>query len=454
MALRLRRGTNAERLTITPEIGELIYTTDTKKVFVGDGTTEGGVAIDTGLLDLDGNSLNDLGDVSTATPTDSQVLAWNDANSIWEPADAATPDLSASVIGDLGDVAIGVIDINQTLVWDGTNFVPGSAGGSLVDESTPTLGSDLDANSNNIINVNQINASTFNGTHLGSHAGDFSGDLIGTFQGSVYGNDSTLVFNADDNTITAADIQAVTFIATDSFNGLLVGQVQGQLTGDVFADDGLTRILNSGTDGTDATFTGTVTGSLVGDVEGDIRGSVFAFDSTMIIDGLDGKIVGDVVGKVSTEQDILFRLNQGTAPNAAINFEMFRGSKTAPIQPNNFDRTFINWKSYDVATDQYVDTSLIAGYHQTGNAGYLALSTADTSGVFFNTAAELDGITQKFVVTAPGGSTFSGSIKPGVYADAAARDTAIPTPTAGEMVFITALAQFQGYDGSAWVALN
>ena len=454
MALRLRRGTNAERLTITPEIGELIYTTDTKKVFVGDGTTAGGIAIDTGLLDLASNALADLGDVAATAPTDSQVLAWNDTNSNWEPQDAATPDLSAASIADLSDVAIGVINVNQTLVWDGTNFIPGDSGGNLVNESTPTLGGDLDANSNNIINVNQINASTFNGTHLGSHAGDFSGDLVGTFQGSVYGNDSTLVFNADDNTINAADVQAVTFVAADSFNGLLVGQVEGQLTGDVFADDGVNRILNSGTNGTDATFTGTVTGSLVGDVEGDIRGSVFAFDSTMIIDGTDGKVLGDVVGKVSTEQDITFRLNQGTAPNTAIDFEMFRGSATAPTAPNNFDRTFINWKSYDVATDQYVDTSLIAGYHQTGNAGYLALSAADTSGAFFNTAAELDGITQKFTVTAPGGSTFSGSIKPGVYADAAARDAAIPTPTAGEMVFITALSQFQGYDGSAWVALN
>ena len=127
MALRLRRGTNAERLTITPEIGELIYTTDTKKVFVGDGSTAGGVPIDTGLLDLAGNSLNDLGDVATTAPTDTQVLAWNDANSNWEPADAATPDLSASGISDLSDVGIGVINNEQVLIWNdsASQFQPG-----------------------------------------------------------------------------------------------------------------------------------------------------------------------------------------------------------------------------------------------------------------------------------------------------------------------------------------
>jgi len=49
MAFKIRRGTNAERLTITPAQGELIYTTDTKKLYVGDGTTVGGTAIDTEL---------------------------------------------------------------------------------------------------------------------------------------------------------------------------------------------------------------------------------------------------------------------------------------------------------------------------------------------------------------------------------------------------------------------
>jgi len=42
MSLKIRRGTNAERLTITPVEGELIYTTDTKNLYIGDGITAGG----------------------------------------------------------------------------------------------------------------------------------------------------------------------------------------------------------------------------------------------------------------------------------------------------------------------------------------------------------------------------------------------------------------------------
>ena len=45
MALRIRRGTNSERLTIVPLEGELIYTTDTKDLYIGDGNTLGGVAL-------------------------------------------------------------------------------------------------------------------------------------------------------------------------------------------------------------------------------------------------------------------------------------------------------------------------------------------------------------------------------------------------------------------------
>jgi len=45
MALLLRRGLEADRLSITPEEGELIYVTDTKLIYVGDGVTPGGILV-------------------------------------------------------------------------------------------------------------------------------------------------------------------------------------------------------------------------------------------------------------------------------------------------------------------------------------------------------------------------------------------------------------------------
>ena len=42
MALQIRRGLEADRVTFAPSQGELLYTTDDKKLYIGDGVTAGG----------------------------------------------------------------------------------------------------------------------------------------------------------------------------------------------------------------------------------------------------------------------------------------------------------------------------------------------------------------------------------------------------------------------------
>lgn len=43
--IQIKRGLEADRSSVTPAAGELLYTTDTKQVFVGDGSTAGGNAL-------------------------------------------------------------------------------------------------------------------------------------------------------------------------------------------------------------------------------------------------------------------------------------------------------------------------------------------------------------------------------------------------------------------------
>lgn len=43
--IKVKRGLEANRTSITPAAGEFLYTTDQKKVYIGDGTTAGGVAV-------------------------------------------------------------------------------------------------------------------------------------------------------------------------------------------------------------------------------------------------------------------------------------------------------------------------------------------------------------------------------------------------------------------------
>ena len=109
MSLRIRRGTNAERSGVTFFEGELVYTTDTKKLFVGDGATVGGIAVDSTA-----GSINNLTDVNIAGIQTGQILQWDGAQFI------AGDDVGdkESVTG--ADSTILVDATNSSINLDGT----------------------------------------------------------------------------------------------------------------------------------------------------------------------------------------------------------------------------------------------------------------------------------------------------------------------------------------------
>lgn len=135
MAFQLRRGTNAQRLGITPLQGELIYTTDTKNLFVGDGTTVGGTTIGGG-----GAGTTYSVSAETATGGANLRLTGSDAsidnvklaegaNVTITRTDASTITISstgaggASNLNDLGDVVIvGTPAVGEVLRFDSTNW--------------------------------------------------------------------------------------------------------------------------------------------------------------------------------------------------------------------------------------------------------------------------------------------------------------------------------------------
>lgn len=62
MALKIRRGLEEDREDITPAEGELIYTTDEKKLYVGDGSTAGGILV-TASTEFMNNPMTTAGDL-------------------------------------------------------------------------------------------------------------------------------------------------------------------------------------------------------------------------------------------------------------------------------------------------------------------------------------------------------------------------------------------------------
>jgi len=76
LKLIIRQGTNSERNAITLKSGELGYTTDTKKLYVGDGSTLGGVLVGGGS----GGFAGSVVDITTLAPASIGDLAYDSDN--------------------------------------------------------------------------------------------------------------------------------------------------------------------------------------------------------------------------------------------------------------------------------------------------------------------------------------------------------------------------------------
>jgi hypothetical protein len=164
MALRLRQGLSSDRTSITPASGELIYTTDTKLIYVGDGTTPGGNSISAAIP----VTINSLTDVVISGATSGQVLKFDGANWINDVDSGGSPvtyslsaetaafganlritgsDASTDNVTFLGSggVTISRTDAN-TITVDATGVGTGTMSSFSIegDDSTPSLIEDGD----------------------------------------------------------------------------------------------------------------------------------------------------------------------------------------------------------------------------------------------------------------------------------------------------------------------
>ena len=353
MPLQIRRGTEAERqaLASTPQVGELIFITDTKQLYVGDGT----------------NLLRDI------TP----ITGYTDENAV----DALASVLTASA-------------------HSGISFVYNDVANTLVATvSQPSLLQNLSLNGFDITGTGNI---TITGNLT------VAGKLDADFQGTISGDDSTILVDAVNNKIN------------------LDGHVKGNIIPDVteaydigssslkFRDlylSGTSLYLGSA----QVTATGSAinlpVGSTVGGVTimsgdqsviSDIQGSVFADNSTVLVDAVSASIVGNVNNETTTAQDlnagVVVLSGQGTTGqkagikiltdgnadddydlitiNCALNettgpamvFERGRGTPTAPTAITSGDE-IMSWTFFGYDTDDASQLSAAVTVTSEGTIG-------------------------------------------------------------------------------------
>lgn len=416
MPLQIRRGTDAERLAMIQALapGELVYVTDSQRLYIGNGTTMGGVAIT-------GYTNEDAQDAAGAALT-----AGNSSNS-------------------------GI-----TFTYDDTgNKITAAVGFTAI----PT---NIGLNGHNITGTGNIS---------------IEGYVHADFKGSVYGEDSTQLVNAQDvsirldntivgNAVPKAGVVADLGSSANRFRTLYVTSSGGlDIGGAIVTSNGSSVNLPAGS---------TINGHPISPLDGaftrlDIKGSVFGDDSSMLVDGVAGTIKGPVnTSTVNASSYVIspvidagsntsngtlniwnssdvFATMFSTTGGAYLDFHISRGTLTAPTA------TQVN---------DYLSGFLLKGYTGSGYARAIAV-TGQQDGAVVNS-----NIPGKFVISAQnylgtGDYTYTFNSR-GVFetqttrltpfSNNTTRDTVLSSPAAGMIVYNTAAGAFQVYNG-AWTTI-
>jgi len=358
MPLQIRRGTEAERLVLAvpPAEGELIWITDDKRLYIGDGVT-----LANALTPITGYTDDDAMDAAAGLFTSGThtniSFAYDDAN----------------------DKINATIDLS---VYDGVIKASGFNGSLFADDSTEL--------------VNAIEGTI----HLD---GTVRGNIIPDADEAYDLGSSTYKFK--DLYLSGSSIQlggasitasgtAVNLPAGSTVGGALIGSGTGpgnSLNVDIIGDDS-SIIVNSET----AEIRGTFVGDLVG--------SVFADDSTVMIDAISNYISN---GSINFEGDAVI----SPFTNA-----VFFGNETTPT------------KIIHIGTDDINEE--VRGLTSGSDASGTLYNVARTSLSSPTTVVAGDTLANPLVVQAYTGSTYALSSVITTYADSAGTITPTAVPGA------------------------
>ena len=272
---------------------------------------------------------------------------------------------------------------------------------------------------------------------------------------SIFADDSTLLVNAVDGNIPAENL-------IGTFTGTVIGNVTGSLIGNADTATAATTVSLLATNTAAAlhyiTFVNGATGDKEVRTDTDLTYNPGTNTLTAVTfsGNLSGNVTGNVTGNADTASAATRVILVPTNTAAATHFLTFVDSSTGneevrtdtdlTYNPSTNTLTVINISSTTVTANLIGNST---GFH-----------TGDVKGsiVGDDSTILVDGVDSKVLgrveTTTVQASTY---IQTAVYANATARNLAIPTPARGMMVFNQATSKFEGnIDGTVggWVDLN
>jgi len=262
MPLQVRRGPTADRLSIIPVIGEVIYDTTEQSLYIGDGVTPGGVAASSFTFE---DAQDAAASLFTSGIHSNISFSYNDvANRI--DASINLNNYSGAITADAFQGS--VYSDNSTLLLDGV-LAAVNLDGTVRSDIIPAVDEAFD---------------------IGSPTSKFR---------DLYLSGSSLwIGNAQ---ITSTN-SSINLPAGSTVDGVSIGSGNG--TGDGVVEGSNYRINIIGEDSSLIVDSDTGSVTAPGGLFGDLKGSVFGNDSSIIIDGNNGRInaSGGLFGNLTTQR--------------------------------------------------------------------------------------------------------------------------------------------------------
>jgi len=509
MSLRIRRGTNSQRTGITFDLGEIVYTTDTQKLYIGDGVTAGGK----NLLETS------VGNGFLFNPTTQQIdfaignLYLNTAqvpetSNLYFTTERAQDAVGAAL------VAGNAFNTGVTFTYDDANnritaVSTGSAGLTTVSSDTnPSLGGNLNTGAFNISGSGSVTAGTITATNLGGNlnTGAFNISGSGTVTAGTVtagtvtatnlgGNLNTGAFNiSGTGSVTAGTVTAGTVTATNLGGNLNTGAFNisgtGSVTAGTITATNLGGNLSTGAfniSGTGTISAGTVTATNLGgnlsaatynitnigslgattitatNLGGNLNTGAFNISGTGTISA--GTITATTFATNLGGSLLTGSINGGTGGIALFATNSIPLTITGNITGGATGQLYVNVRAARGTNSSPITTVagdnlggfVISGYNGSAFQGSAIISTAWEAGAVLSDTIPKSTLT---LGVGGGGSTITratlasnGVFTAPIFKATNYATSSYPTsPEKGWIIFDNTTNQFVGYNGTSWVA--